>query len=122
VLREWLVNLGRRPATQRIAHLFCELHARLSVVGWVSDENAFNNPFTQTDLADTLGLSDVHVNCTLREVRARGLVTLKRRILTIVDVEGLQACCGFTPNYLHLQNSRWKGRRDLQLPPRSIES
>jgi CRP-like cAMP-binding protein len=122
VLREWLVNLGRRPAKQRIAHLFCELHARLSVVRRVSDENAFGFPFTQTEIADTLGLSDVHINRTLKELRARGLVTLKRRILTIVDVEGLQAYCGFTPNYLHLKNSRWKGRRNLPWPAQSAES
>jgi CRP-like cAMP-binding protein len=76
VLREWLVNIGRRPAKQRVAHLFCELHARLSVVGRVSDDHAFDFPFTQTEIADTLGLSDVHINRTLRELREHNLVVL----------------------------------------------
>ena len=75
VLREWLVNIGGREANQRIAHLLCELLARLEVVGRVTD-NSFDFPFTQTDIADTMGLSNVHVNRVLRELRELGLITL----------------------------------------------
>jgi CRP-like cAMP-binding protein len=110
VLREWLVNLGGRQADQRIAHLLCELLMRLGAVGCASDDS-FAFPFKQVDLADCMGLSDVHVNRTLRELRERGLVTLKQRIITIHDVDRLKAYCGFNPNYLHLTNARWRDRR-----------
>lgn len=110
VLREWLVNLGGRQADQRIAHLLCELLTRLEAVGCAFD-NSFAFPFKQTDLADCMGLSDVHVNRTLRELRERNLITLKQRILTIHDSERLKEYCGFTPNYLHLKNARWSDRR-----------
>jgi CRP-like cAMP-binding protein len=110
VLREWLVNIGARESNQRIAHLFCELLMRLDAVGRVTD-NSYAFPFTQPEIADAMGLSEVHVNRVLRELRQQGLITLKRRVLTIVDVEGLKAYCGFNPNYLHLKNARWSERR-----------
>ncbi|GEO99369.1 Crp/Fnr family transcriptional regulator [Methylobacterium haplocladii] len=110
VLREWLVNLGGRQADQRIAHLICELLTRLEAVGYASD-NSFAFPFKQIDLADCMGLSDVHVNRTLRDLRKRGLIALKQRILTIHDSARLKEYCNFTPNYLHLKNARWSDRR-----------
>ncbi|MFK5600526.1 Crp/Fnr family transcriptional regulator [Methylobacterium sp. HMF5984] len=110
VLREWLVNLGGRAPEQRLAHLLCELLVRLDAVGKVTNDS-YPFPFTQPELADTMGLSAVHVHRTLRELRDLGLITLKRRVLTIHDVEQLKAFCGFTPNYLHLKNTRWGARR-----------
>ncbi|KQP61676.1 cyclic nucleotide-binding protein [Methylobacterium sp. Leaf399] len=110
ILREWLVNLGAREANQRIAHIMCEILMRLDAVGRVRD-NSYQFPFTQTDIADTMGLSNVHVNRTLRELRELGLVTLKHRVLTILDVDRLKAYCGFNANYLHLKNTRWVERR-----------
>lgn len=112
VLREWLVNSGSRQADQRIAHLFCELLLRLEAVGRVTG-NSYAFPFTQTDVADTMGLSDVQVSRTLRELRRLDLITLKHRVLTVLDVEQLKAYCGFNPNYLHLRNARWSGRRQV---------
>ncbi|WP_336492657.1 Crp/Fnr family transcriptional regulator [Methylobacterium nigriterrae] len=112
VLREWLVNLGARPANHRIAHLLCELLLRLEAVGRVSD-NSYDFPFTQTDIADTMGLSNVHVHRTLRELRALGLIALKQRIVTILDLERLKAFCNYNPNYLHLRNTRWGARRSV---------
>lgn len=112
ILREWLVNIGSRQAHQRIAHLFCELLLRLEAVGRVSD-SSYAFPFTQTDIADTMGLSDVHVSRTLRELRRLQFITLERRVLTILDVEQLKAYCGFNPNYLHLRNTRWSARRQV---------
>ncbi|MCJ2063825.1 helix-turn-helix domain-containing protein, partial [Methylobacterium sp. J-088] len=96
----------------RIAHLFCELLQRLEAVGRVTD-NSYAFPFTQTDVADTMGLSDVQVSRTLRELRGLNLIALKHRVLTILDVEQLKAYCGFNPNYLHLKNARWSGRRQV---------
>lgn len=112
VLREWLVNLGGRQADERIAHLLCELLVRLGAVGCATDIS-YEFPFTQTDIADTMGLSSVHVNRTYRELRGAGLITLKHRTLTIHDVEQLKSYCGFNPNYLHLMNTRWRDRRNL---------
>jgi len=112
VLREWLVNMGGRSPDQRIAHLFCELFLRLEVVGRVQD-NSYPFPFTQIDLADSMGLSGVHVSRTLRELRRLELITLQNRVLTILDVERLKGYCGFNPNYLHLRSARWSGRRQV---------
>ncbi|MCJ2098619.1 Crp/Fnr family transcriptional regulator [Methylobacterium sp. E-046] len=120
VLREWLVNMGARAPDQRISHLLCELLMRLEAVGRVTD-NSYAFPLTQTEIAETMGLSDVHVNRTLRELRALGLIHLKRRVLTILDVERLKAFCSFTPNYLHLRSTRWGDRRDLSWPGRAQE-
>lgn len=101
VLREWLTNIGRRNAAKRIAHLLSELLVRLEVVGRVAG-GAFDLPITQSDLADTAGLSSVHVNRSLKILRDEGLVTLHRNRLMIHDVEGLKAFAEFDPRYLHL--------------------
>ena len=100
-LREWLVNVGRRTATERIAHLFCELLVRLRVVG-LTRENSYALPLTQADLADTTGLSTVHVNRSLQELRRQGLIELKSRHLTILNLPRLRAVGEFKANYLHL--------------------
>ena len=102
-LREWLMNVGRRTATERIAHLFCELLVRLRAVGLVT-ENSYALPLTQADLADTTGLSTVHVNRSLQELRRQGLIELKNRHLTILNLPRLRAVGEFQANYLHLKN------------------
>ena len=100
-LREWLVNMGQRDAEGSIAHLFCELHLRLTGVG-LSDGGEFSLPITQTELADTMGLSNVHVNRSLQSLRSQGLVTFKQRRIIIPDVNNLRSFCYFNPNYLHV--------------------
>ena len=100
-LREWLVNVGCRSAIERIAHLFCELLVRLQVVGFAS-ENSYEFPVTQLDLADTVGLSNVHVNRSLQELRRQGVIELKGRTLTILDRQRLKAIAEFNSKYLHL--------------------
>jgi CRP-like cAMP-binding protein len=101
VLREWVVNLGQRDALERIAHLFCEMWLRMEQVGLV-DGPAFSLPLTQTELAETLGLTAVHVNRVIQKMREDGLISLYRKHLTILDAERLKAIAGFDPNYLHL--------------------
>lgn len=101
-LREWLVNIGSRPALERIAHLFCELQVRLQVVG-LATADRYELPITQTDLADTTGLSSVHVNRTLQELRRRGLITLAGKALTILDPFELRRLADFRANYLHIE-------------------
>ncbi|MDN3572966.1 Crp/Fnr family transcriptional regulator [Methylobacterium longum] len=100
-LREWLLNVGRRTAVERLAHLFCELHLRLSAVGR-TDEYRFKLPLTQPDLADTTGMTSVHLNRSLMELRRQGLIELQQRHLTILDLPRLRELAEFKAGYLHL--------------------
>ena len=108
ILREWLVNLGARPADQRVAHLLCELLMRLRTVGLVNGDS-YELPITQHDLADTMGLTNVHVNRVLQRLRSEGAITLKSKRLVIEDVERLMAFCGFDGSYLHLGETQDTG-------------
>jgi CRP-like cAMP-binding protein len=98
-LREWLMNIGRRSAEERIAHLFCELFTRMQAVGLVQD-TTFRLPLTQFDLGDTIGLSYVHVNRTLQTLRQQGLIVLRGKTLTILNQVGLRSLAEFKPGYL----------------------
>jgi CRP-like cAMP-binding protein len=99
--REWAVNLGQRNATERVAHLFCELFIRLQTVG-LTQGDTMAMPLTQPELGDATGLSSVHVNRTLQELRASGLILLHERVLTLPDLQGLKQVALFNDNYLHL--------------------
>ncbi|MDR7037888.1 CRP-like cAMP-binding protein [Methylobacterium sp. BE186] len=100
--REWLVGIGRMSALERFAHLICELYSRLGAVGLVDAEaRSFTLPVTQSDVADMLGLTNVHVNRTLQELRRRGLLTWRGRTVTIPDWAGLTDVARFDPIYLH---------------------
>jgi CRP-like cAMP-binding protein len=103
VYREWIANIGARDALARIAHLICEIEARLAVVGLVNG-NSFNVPFTQRSLADACGLSNVHVNRTLQELRTRGLIVWEGRTVTILKRNDLESVGDFQRNYLHLKH------------------
>jgi CRP-like cAMP-binding protein len=100
-LREWLVNVGSRSAIQRIAHLFCELLMRFRAIG-LARGDSYELPVSQLDLADTTGLSTVHVNRTLQELKRQGLIELRSRSLMIRDLPGLQALGEFEAGYLSL--------------------
>lgn len=100
--REWEVSLGRRTAVARMAHLFCELHVRLKLVGKAS-ETGYPLPLTQTDLAECLGLTSVHINRTLRDLRERGLVSFRGGQVEIHDLRGLERVAEFDPAYLYLE-------------------
>lgn len=102
--REWLVGLGRRSAYSRIAHLLSEVTERLDAAG-LGDGQAFELPLTQQELADSLGLSLVHVNRVLQRLRANGLIGLGRGVLQIQDREGLMLAGGFDAAYLRARSS-----------------
>ena len=102
VLREWILNVGRRDAFERIAHLLCELQARMQMVGLV-EEDRFALPLTQEQLADATGLTAVHVNRTLQRLRKRNLIEIGSGVLTIPDVGALREAAGFNGNYLHIK-------------------
>ena len=101
IFREWMIGIGRRTAYTRIAHLLCEVFVRLRSVG-LANGNECEFPITQTEIGDALGLSTVHVNRSLQELRADGLVDLRRGILAIQDWDGLKKAGEFDPTYLHL--------------------
>ncbi|MCA6110025.1 Crp/Fnr family transcriptional regulator [Bradyrhizobium cenepequi] len=101
IQREWAINLGRRLALERVAHLLCEIFERLRPVGLI-DGTSCSLPVTQTDLADATGLSVVHLNRTLQELRSSGLILLRERTLTIIHLEALKSAALFSPHYLHL--------------------
>ena len=103
--REWTLNIGQRSAAERIGSLFCELLIRLRSIGMASD-TAFDFPLTQTDLAEATGLTSVHVNRTVQQMRGAGLISWTGKVLRIPDFPKLQVASLFTPDYLHLGERR----------------
>jgi CRP-like cAMP-binding protein len=101
ILREWIVNVGQRDALERMAHLFCELLYRFRAVG-LNQGLSCTLPLTQIELAETLGLSSVHVNRTLQALRRKELITLGGGTLTIDNLPALEALSFFNAEYLHL--------------------
>jgi CRP-like cAMP-binding protein len=105
IFREWMLNIGRREAYSRIAHFFCEMLVRLSAVG-VAEDNACDLPITQAELGDALGLTAVHVNRVLQQMRADGLIETKGTRLTIPDWDRLKEVGEFTSRYLQLEKDQ----------------
>jgi CRP-like cAMP-binding protein len=101
IQREWSLSLGRRSAIERMAQLFCELNVRLGLVG-LSHDGSFDLPLTQAELGECLGLTSVHVNRTLQELRRRGLVELQNKRLSICDLGALEQLAAFDSSYLYL--------------------
>ena len=100
IQREVAVSLGRRSGVERLAHLLCELHARLTAVG-LAQANSCSMPLNQNDMADVLGQTPVHINRMLQELRGLGLISLRQRRLTIHDHQRLADLAQFNPIYLH---------------------
>jgi CRP-like cAMP-binding protein len=97
---EHLVSIGRRSAIERTAHFFMELAERLSLIGQAT-ETEFECPLSQFVIADALGLTAIHVNRVLRELRERGLLTVRRKTVRIQDLDGLRKLAGFQGGYLN---------------------
>lgn len=98
VLREWLANVGRRPAVRRVAYLMSELCFRLREAD-EAKTGSFALPLTQSDLADATALSPVHINRVLGRLREKRLVSLQRRSIIVKDAEGLMLFAEFTGSY-----------------------
>ncbi|WP_186420826.1 Crp/Fnr family transcriptional regulator [Bosea sp. CS1GBMeth4] len=103
IQRHWAVSMGRRDALEQMAHLVCELYLRLRAVGLAADR-AMQLPLSQAVLADVMGVSPVHVNRTLRALRARRLLTWRGSRIEIQDFDGLARLAGFDPTYLNLMH------------------
>lgn len=102
IFREWIANVGRRQGLTRVAHLFCELFVRLRVLG-LSQDNVILLPLTQSELGDATGMSAVHVNRVMQQLRAARLLSSRGNQHTVVDWPGLRRVGDFSPAYLHLR-------------------
>ncbi|MEG3162623.1 Crp/Fnr family transcriptional regulator [Sphingomonas sp. LB2R24] len=100
IMRAWIVSMGRRSSTERVAHLICELYLRARTIGLTEDEE-FALPLSQLILADALGMTAVHINRVFKELRLTGAMALKRGSVTIQDPVKLVQIAGFDENYLH---------------------
>ncbi len=109
-LRESLLNVGQRDAFQKLAHFFCEMSCRLDALG-IGAEDGFTIPLTQIELADTIGLTVVHVNRILQRFRREGLLNWSRRHFDVLDLPRLRDLAGFDGRYLRLQENRAQLRR-----------
>jgi CRP-like cAMP-binding protein len=104
IQREWLLSIGQRSPLERLSHLFVELYYRLRAVG-LATGLSFDLPITQSHLAEANGLSVVHLNRTLQEMRREGLIELSDRQLRIIDLDRLKATAMFNRNYLHFNRN-----------------
>jgi CRP-like cAMP-binding protein len=100
MFREWVLNVGRRDAKSRVAHMLCEFAARGDKAGLGPPER-FDLPMTQADIADATGLTPVHVNRMLRKLRDEGLIVQDKREVRIVDWARMREAADFDPAYLH---------------------
>jgi CRP-like cAMP-binding protein len=105
IFREWVANVGRRDAYQRMAHVLCELLVRLRAVG-LAEDHACDLPITQGEFADALGVTNVHVNRVLQQMRADGLIETKGTQVKIPDWDKLKEVGEFDPTYLHLESDQ----------------
>lgn len=103
ILREWVVNVGRRDARARVAHLLCEFAVRLEARG-LNDDHGFELPMTQEQLADATGLTSVHVNRVLKSLESDGLISRKRRHIHFANWRALQDAGDFSRRYLHISD------------------
>jgi CRP-like cAMP-binding protein len=101
IFREWVLNIGRRDARTRIAHLLCEFAVLLEAAE-LGKHTIYELPITQEQLADAVALTSVHVNRTLMKLEQEGLIARTKRVISIVDWKELVKVADFQPRYLHL--------------------
>jgi CRP-like cAMP-binding protein len=99
--REWMLVLGKKRSRSRVAQFFCEMQTRMQIAGLPSKEG-YSLPFSQQDLADITGMTPVHLNRCLRELRDANLITYRNGRVELHDLEGLARDAQFDPAYLHL--------------------
>ena len=100
IFREWVLNVGRRDAKARVAHMLCEFVARSEAVG-LRTSNGFDFPLTQEQIADATGMTSVHVNRTLKSLDEDGALARNSRRFKVLDWGRLCSIAGFDPAYLH---------------------
>lgn len=121
ILLEHLVSIGRRTAYERVAHLLVELWRRLQILG-LADGDSFEMPLTQELIADSVGLTSVHVNRMMRAMQSKNLITCEYRPVQrcrITDSRGLEEAAGFESGYLHFTEMP---RRSQQVFNRTVKA
>ncbi len=104
ISREWVLNVGRRDARSRLAHLLCEFAVRTDVLG-LSGGQGYELPMSQEQLGDALGLTAVHVNRTIKSLEADGLISRNRRRISFPRWDALRDLADFSTRYLHLEHA-----------------
>jgi CRP-like cAMP-binding protein len=120
ILGRLALTLGRRSAKERLAHLLCELSARLDMGH--GDESSFEFPLTQEQIGDALGLTAVHVNRTMHTLRAEGLVAIASRTMSLLSVAELRQIGGFNPSYLHIEQAEAGSTNRVDTPKSAVAS
>ena len=100
MFREWIVNVGQRPAPSRLAHVVAELHERLKSIKQI-DGNTFEMPLTQEQIGEALGITAVHANRVIRQLRQEGILEFSRGRVTILNQQALLDLADFDGRYLH---------------------
>lgn len=106
--REWIVNVGHRPAVSRVAHLLCEIVARLEARGLAPDKSC-DLPLTQIHMSQATGLSRIHVNRACQELKRKALLSFENGRLVIYDWTALARLAQFSSEYLYLPDAQWIG-------------
>ena len=101
MFREWIVNVGQRPAPARLAHVIVELRERLKVIGRIEGDS-FEMPLTQEQIGEALGITAVHANRVIKQLRQDGIVAFHRGHVEVLDENKLMELAGFDSRYLHL--------------------
>ena len=99
-MRAWITSMGRRSSIERVAHLMCELYLRACNIG-LANGTGFALPLSQIMLADSLGMTPVHLNRVVNELQKTGAIALQRGKLIINEPVALVQIAGFDENYLH---------------------
>ena len=99
-IREWIINVGQRPAVNRLAHIVIEMRERLKVIGRCEGERV-EMPFTQEQLGDAMGITPVHVNRVVKQLRDEGVLEFSRGAVTVIDERRLLQLADFDDVYLH---------------------
>jgi CRP-like cAMP-binding protein len=121
IFREWMLNVSRRDARTRIAHLLCELGLRLEVTE-LGHSASYELPITQEQLADAVALTPVHVNRTLMKLEDEGLITRTKRMVSIGDWKSLVKVADFDPRYLHLDRRSYSAADAAEVTALSADS
>lgn len=105
ILRQWLLNMAQRSASERLCHFLCEFLVRMEHIGYLDDDGSVSFGINQMALADTLGMSTVHVNRTLQALRASSMIVLRKRRLHVLDRERLAEMAAFDASYLRIRGN-----------------
>jgi CRP-like cAMP-binding protein len=100
IFREWIVNVGQRPAASRLAHTVVELRQRLAITGRATGDT-FDMPLTQEQISEALGITPVHANRIIRQLRDDGIVDINRGRVTVLNEAKLAELAQFDDRYLH---------------------